>query len=59
MLFLGSVTIEVGGLEMGTRFHQDGLVFTLSSKAWLGGNGGQWCASDAVGGGWCGGRGWR
>ena len=47
MLFLGSVTIEVGGLEMGTRYHQDGLVFTLSSKAWLRGNGGQWSDSSS------------
>lgn len=47
MLFLCSITIEVGGLEMGTRFHQDGLVFALSPKAWLGGNGGQWSDSSS------------
>lgn len=31
VLFLGSITIEIGGLETGTRFHQDGLVFESQS----------------------------
>lgn len=46
-LFLGSITIEIGELEMGTRFHQDELVFTLNPKAWLGGSGGQWSDSSS------------